>query len=744
MKQPRLHFVLCNCNHCNAVVLIAGTTLVPRLEPQHQLDYCYRRAISKGHLKMYVLKLDLFGEGEAGKTCLGDAFLDLPFQKQRASTKGTQIKMMIRSAASHDGSWKGLLGRGRESEINELLVGGTLMSNQDPPHKGAEVETDGHQLRSGTPKPKAMQKLPTLGLNEFVSVRNLTQKQSEFRKRVESDKDELLTCGDIVIATVWDRGGQEAFRSTHAALMAECTQYSPTGYLLVFDLTKHLKSLVNTGYRVDMGRTRILPEGSRSRTYADSIRYILSAVKMAHPSSQHPSNFLGKGKVKRPPAMFMVGTHKDELKKHSDSLEDEQEEILQRLISEQDYGEQVVLASESPNRVTFQVDNTRSGTGSPDPILVYLRDLIIEMTKTYWDKVGPIPMPWAVLDKSLHRVAELPQNRGKIMNVADVTVLAERLCDIPTDDECKSALIYLASLGVILYYYRIAVLREKVFTDPQWLMNILSTFITVLDRANVKPELWCDLETLQQNGRMSWSLAEYLLEKSGVWKEEYPTILTLLGEFDLIFPIAGGQLAPLSSFFVPDMLIEDHDGKFKWQTSQSLSLPPSLVFRPESINSCPASLFSRVVCRCASHLSLSSPLLKRDYAIFRLGREMELEMVYWQQRYIIATVYALDEASIPNESTVRMQCVHIREFVTEQVNEAKVHGMEGFDFTVCVGVQHDTEDQDVLIDDKSLVRVDNYDPSNPMLVSLEGQGVAQSSLPGLDLWFLSKVRNALF
>ena len=131
--------------------------------------------------------------------------------------------------------------------------------------------------------------------------------------------------------------------------------------------------------------------------------------------------------MNKPPAMFVVGTHKDMLGDDS-ILADEQERILQDLISEKNCSEQVVLSNTSPNRITFQVDNTQSGTGCPDEVLINLRNLIVQMAMTYWEEARPIPVSWAILDKGLHRVAERPENQGKIMNLEDVIAFAERLC----------------------------------------------------------------------------------------------------------------------------------------------------------------------------------------------------------------------------------------------------------------------------------------------------------------------------
>ena len=99
-----------------------------------------------------------------------------------------------------------------------------------------------------------------MGLNEFVSIRNLTKEDSVFIRQLENDKEELRRCQEIVMATLWDRGGQEAFRSAHPALMAECTVCSPTADMLVFDITKHIESVIQSSFREDMVELESYPK----------------------------------------------------------------------------------------------------------------------------------------------------------------------------------------------------------------------------------------------------------------------------------------------------------------------------------------------------------------------------------------------------------------------------------------------------------------------------------------------------
>ena len=91
--------------------------------------------------------------------------------------------------------------------------------------------------------------------------------------------------------------------------------------------------------------------------------------------------------------------------------------------------------------------------------------------------------------------------------------------------------MYLSSVGAIFYFFKAAGLTDKVFTDPQWLFDVMSTFVTILSSENISLQYLHDLKQLKEEGRMSRQLAEHLLEtrqELGVKPKHYNTVFRLL------------------------------------------------------------------------------------------------------------------------------------------------------------------------------------------------------------------------
>lgn len=719
----------------------------------------YKQALSRGKLRIVRAKLDLMGKEDAGKTCLGDSLLDEPFMEQRPSTKGATIRVIIRTATGLNSNWKEVRGNEHEDTIDKLLAVGYIkdqlrsLTDEDRKEPEQDLQVDENEKMetsySGCSSSQEKRAARDVRLSERMSAQDLSnlmsaveadlnERQVAFINLLQSDKEKLRECEEMIVLTLYDRGGQEQFLMAHAALRTDCNIFSPTAYLLVMDGTKRLDEPVEESSFRRPGGQLIKTKRHGPKTGRDVLRLWVSMVEMAHPPGweENTVHFLGRGTVLRPPVMFAIATRLDKMSKMDAGLADQQEQIVKEVLTEHKYGDHIVLAERAPNKVLFHVDNTKSGTGTPDSMVIKLKEFLVDMACSYWSEMPETPLPWAVLEKLLIRIALLANDIGKVVSVHDIIQLAKRHCNIPTDRECLTALKYLCSLGVVMYYDRVKGLADKVFTDPQWLFDILSIFVTVLDPNFLPANLWNDLKKLEARGIMSWDLAQYLLQESGVKNEhEFDTILKLLQLFSIICPASDENVEAVlkvgQSFFVPCMLSEEHVGQMKWQqVSRHSQLPPSLVFRPEGFDAIPELLFFRLMSRCVSEWP-QLPLLKRDSVTLRLGCDIELELVYHQLHYIIATIYSLDEDTAVSQDELQKRCVYVRQFLVQQLREAKPRG---FNFTVCVHPLTGDSYKE-LIDDDSLVCIDKYDPRNPALVTQKLHGVPLKCLPTLNLWF---------
>ena len=231
-----------------------------------------------------------------------------------------------------------------------------------------------------------------------------------------------------------DRGGQDQFLSTHAALMAD-EEYQSTVCLLAIDGSKPLDEKVATSKFHLADGTVIEKPRDVATTRADVIRHCFTALHAVFLAGRTRNKFFGKGCVRRAPATFMVASRKDKAKEKSFMAR--QEQIVQEIIAEEKFGDHIVTFSENPYEVLFHVDNTKSGTGNPDPTIVPIKKLIVEMAHDYCGEEEKISLPRAMLDKGLGR---LRMRKHKVLDLHDVYKLAAKVCDISSDEECRQAL----------------------------------------------------------------------------------------------------------------------------------------------------------------------------------------------------------------------------------------------------------------------------------------------------------------
>ena len=796
---------MCVCYGCCAFTIVISCChhffvgALDRLGPSVKSDY--KNALKKGELRILRGNIDMFGEEDAGKSSLGDSYLDEPFIDKRESTRGAHVKVM-RIGGGSNTDWKELKPEDKEQIIDQVLVrgyheyvekhregaadsreevtqddeGDSVIEQTSQPAEqhpasssntvalATERQTTGregsieqtsqpaeqHPASSSNTVALATERQTTgregsitvlkKSLHDFLFSTELTEVQVAFADLLRRDKAELEQSKMMMLITLCDRGGQERFLMTHAALMADSSDYSATAYMIVMDGTKSLADPIpQCLFRPKQGSEQLVMERFGPKTRRELLAYHMNCIKMAHPSvSEGP--FLGQDYVKRAPVTFAVSTREDETKNMDPKFLEEQEEILQDVVQKNKFGDHMMLAEKNPNKLTFRVDNTRSGTKNPDPVVMKVKEIFVAMVRSLWSQRQAIPLPWAVLDKLLGRVSQLAGNEGKILDIDEVCELARKFCDILTVGECRSALKYLSSLSTIAFYSNVSELERKVFTDLQWLVNVLTVFVTVFDKKNIPPYLWEDIYKVENEGLMSWHLAQYLLENEGVNENQFVAILQVMHLFDIICPMNTSPEMPKSvlavgqSFFIPCLLAQIYERQMVWQQNDSSTrFPPSLIFRPEGFDATPEPIYFRLVSRCASEYA-HRPMLKRRYAVFHVNDDLELdlELVYHKLRYIIATVYSPDDEISTNE--LKQQCSITRQFLIRQLNEVKKRGLDGIKFTVCVNPPPAEAEVADLIDDDCLVCIDDY-PQKKSLINRKNERVSRRQFPTLDLWF---------
>ena len=729
-------------NYTSCVVFVASVvaSALDRLGPEGRA--LYEQACKKGEVRIDHVLIDVMGEEEAGKSCLGDSIMDKPYVSNKASTKGVKMRTVVRKAVGHNSEWQEVNNEERNAVIDRLFAKEYVVqktekaTEQVTPQQEKETRVFRH-LRPGhstsTTDATKNQDSP-VGFEEFKSAQGLNEEVAALISLLEKDDEEFRKCEEMVVITMMDRGGQDQYLAIHAALMAD-NAYNASVCLFVIDGTKPLdETVTDSKFRLPDG-SEIKQKRDVATTGGDLIRHWAAAVDASRPyDADIPPQFLGMGRVKRPPATFMIATRKDQTEGRREQV-DTLESKIQEIVSEEMFGDHVVESCRKPYTALFHVDNTRSGTGNPDPTVVEIRDTIVKMTRQFWHDQPPTPLPWAMLDKGLGKLA---MSKYKVIAFKDVCALAERVCDISSEEECRQALRYLCSLGTICFYHDVPGLSDKILPNTQWVANALSVFVTVLDRSCVPPQFWRYLRDLQEEGLMAWELAEYLLRRADVEEADYSTILILLQLFNVISPALlmaaiDATVKPGQAFFVPSMVAKEfvNDTPAYRSAICSSSLPPPLFLVPKGVSAFLKPLFYRLISRMVAKYNCK-PVLTRNQVLLHLPDSLELELFY-TTKAVIATVYPFDSSDPPSHGVIRDHCVDARVCLVQELTHAKRRGMDGFHFELCVHSTMKPECPEVVFEE--LACLDRY-PANRTLVKRRGHRILPPKQ--LDIWYPAK------
>jgi GTPase SAR1 family protein len=711
----------------------------------------YQKALERGCIKVSFALLVVSGKDGAGKTSLVDSLLDLRFQENQLSTRGTAVRMAFKSTRGWEGQEarsiaddllvKGFVEGQRVSAACTVVPGRSSLNHQSesiPTERESQYQPNNvdDEIQRIEKKYEEMMSRSSIGQDLATVCRELTKEQAWLIEQLRQDEDLCDVYEKIMVTMIRDLGGQEVFLPTHAGLMTNSKKFRNTAYIVVTNLTRDPNGISQSTYRPQNGLDALPLEPVRIKSDSDYIRYFLSAIKSAHGKEEPPSHYLGDTEGVASPPVFFVATHAGE-PKSAEAMHDHEAKVL-NIVKSRSYEAHVVTPGVEGANFMFPVDNTKSGTGDPDKMLLVLKERIEQMAMQHSLSQDPIPLSWFVLWKMVDRLSRMPQY--KLAELRNVIILAQHVCEIERVEEVCLALQCLSSYGLFLYYPEAPRVSHLVITDPQWLSDVFSSFVNVIDKSQLPPILREDAEVLLHTGLMSWALAKYQMGNVGIGEEIMPSLLGVFELFDIAFPTEDNvRLDCGLDLFVPCMIREDYDGSFLWQQDfMCHERPPSLVFRPMGIELLLETLYFRLVARFAAKMK-GNFILKRDRALIHLPDDLDLELAYHKGRYIIVTIKSVSEIQSLDAPAYKIHCNDIREFICLQLEDAKQIGMSGLNLELCcmlpsTAAVHVDFEKD--IDEQQLVSLQNYNPREPLLLNGKGEHISSSG-PGklVNIWF---------
>ncbi|XP_070568954.1 death-associated protein kinase 1-like isoform X2 [Ptychodera flava] len=570
------------------IILEGQTKDVDKDEPEHrkvvprEIDLrgpkvrrIYEKACTEGRKKVYRARVMFVGQQGVGKTSLAKCLRGEEFQCDEPSTNGIEtdpsacvvdIKEWKSTASADDTSNSALSGNTFNSTVARLVAAALRNDSSAEPISGEEgqkMEEERDQREDLEPEQEydvcssedegfletadissPLHKEPTssLGIRESPKTEELPDEIAEMIEQLavegalDVDEEDLDSEPEITLS-FWDFGGQSVFYTTHQVFLT-----NRAIYILVLDATQPLDSSVSPEMR--HGVHEIHTEQTTSKV-KDYIHFWLNSI---HASVSAPRKPLDSGDISgvssaqnksqaASPAVFLVATHKDKLVQDAELSEseraDEQERMSKEFLTDvrKYLGEHVQAAHEHVLAEQFVVDNScKARTGDNDPQLSSLQRQLYNVARQQSWMGEEMPIKWLRLEE---KVNKLKDEGVKFMSLKEVEEIARSIM-IKDIDDVKVILQFYHDLGDIIYFNEPR-LENLVILDPQWLIDVFKSIITVKQYQCQDPRCRQYWDKLDKEGILHIQLVDSVWDALNL-NSQRDVLLDIMEKFDLICP----------------------------------------------------------------------------------------------------------------------------------------------------------------------------------------------------------------
>ncbi|XP_067049423.1 uncharacterized protein [Acropora muricata] len=390
------------------------------------------------------------------------------------------------------------------------------------------------------------------------------------------DKVDKVDSEDDVYSVLWDFAGQSVYYETHQLFL------TPRAiYLLVHDLSRDpMESAQPVKKQGVFGK---IEEKSCTKTNLDYLDYWMTSVSSQ--SSRIEDHDLYSPSIstvlpKTIPPVFLVCTHSDQPFKRNDPSE--LAINVYGFLKTKSYGEQLV-------DVVFKVDNTKSGTQEECPEVKRLRESILAVAKELPQTKENIPVKWLKYEKALQAVLDYGH---KCITIEHAKRIASEVCKIHEEEEFVTVLNFLHDQRILIHFDDTVELNKLVVLDPQWLIDVFKTVITVKrydQQERGLNDLWLKLE---REGILEERLLRHAWGQIVGEHHTFESLIAIMERFSLLCSWSSSNESNSREYLVPSML--------RWYPPQeitklitSASLPSLFVkFKSGQV---PSNLFPRLV-----------------------------------------------------------------------------------------------------------------------------------------------------
>ncbi|XP_072043961.1 uncharacterized protein [Amphiura filiformis] len=340
----------------------------------------------------------------------------------------------------------------------------------------------------------------------------------------------------------WDFAGQDVYYNTHQVFLNRRAIF-----LLIFDVSKNLNEQAKVA-SVSYDQTVSQQSRFHDFTGTEFLDFWLHSIyAYAALSSEENMSFTRQtdrsvaddgamsnspdAKLYKSPPVLIIGTHRGDIGKHHGvteqvNIEKATIDQIHGTIKGKPYEEHVVRT------VHYIENNPKLQTKEDKKMVKDLRSHIYDIALKEPYMGERIPVRWLLFEKSL---LDLAVKKTRHISL-DQAKLQAKEYGIIDDNELLTVLRFLHDLGTIIYFGTKEAdntLKNMIILDPQWLIDVFKTIITVKPNEKQLPAFRDSWALLGNKGILKDSLI------NNVWKKNLhlkDNLLALMEKFDLICP----------------------------------------------------------------------------------------------------------------------------------------------------------------------------------------------------------------
>ena len=547
----------------------------------------YNKALNEGKTRFKRLPIMVIGQDRSGKTSLKNSIIGKPFNPDEDSTVGIDV------GPSHFNVSRDICMPGENTVNNQaqidfrealsfehhmarLVVEGLtprdIDSKEDLPSKQAKtasssvasknsvesVQESGAYSAARQEKKNYIVKIP----DEVAErIKNLLEEVEE--ERVGDDAE--------MYSIVWDFAGQPVYYATHPLFLTQRAVY-----LLVFDLSRGLHARADP--TVKQGMYSMILDNQDCKTNLDYLDFWMTWVASIANQDENQQIRLDQSPMNIPP-VFLVCTHADEPCGGADPF------VLAREVfgslETKPYKNQLY-------QDVFVVDNTKSGSKAECSEVKRLWEKVLAVAKELPQMKEDYPIKWLRFEEALQTKVKEGQ---KWISLKEARLIASKLCHIEDGQGFATLLNFLHDQRILIHFDSPPLLNDMVILDPQWLVDLFTSVITVKPGPyeGEERELW---RRLQTEGILEYKLLELVWDPLLIPKEIFPSLLEIMEKFSLLCTWRSSDASCGDQYLVPSMLMSHPPGNIiKLVASAQI---PSFYIRFES-GQVPPGFFPRLV-----------------------------------------------------------------------------------------------------------------------------------------------------